>query len=168
VIVLSDASPLISLSRIGQITLLPRLYQKVTVTPEVYAEVAVSGVGRAGAAEITKAGWIEVKPASQPGELSKARQQFALGIGELSIILLALELKADLILIDELRARRHAREKGLTYVGCIGVLEEAFRLNLIADLPQVYRQLLASGAYVDRAICEVSLQELKLPPLDAD
>jgi predicted nucleic acid-binding protein len=168
VIVLSDSSPLISLSKIGLVELLPQLYDKVTITPEVYAEVVVSGGGRPGASEIAKATWIEVKPAKRTGEISQAKDRFPLGVGELSTILLALELGADLILIDDLTARKHARENGFICLGCVGILEYAFHLNLISDLPHAYKQLLASGAYVARSVCEASLQGLHLPRLDAD
>ncbi len=166
-IVLSDASPLISLCRIGWIEILARLYHEVIITTEVHAEVVAAGTGRPGAVEIAKAGWIKVRSVSQPAGLANARQQFSLGLGELSTIWLALELKADLVVIDELKARTLARQKGLMLAGCVGVLEEAFRQKLIADLAEPYRQLLASRAYVNRAICEASLRGFELPPLDA-
>ncbi|MBI3646323.1 MAG: DUF3368 domain-containing protein, partial [Acidobacteriales bacterium] len=43
--VVSDSSPLITLAKIGRLELLPQLYQAITITPEVYAEVVVSGAG---------------------------------------------------------------------------------------------------------------------------
>jgi predicted nucleic acid-binding protein len=65
-----------------------------------------------------------------------------------------------LLLIDEIKARKAAQERGLTVLGCVGVLEDAFNSQLLPDLAQVYRQLLASGAYVDRRILENSLKAL--------
>lgn len=55
----------------------------------------------------------------------KTRSSF--GIGELSAILLATELHADLIIVDDLRARKLAQAHGLNVQGCIGVLEASFR-----------------------------------------
>lgn len=75
------------------------------------------------------------------------------------------ELKADVLLIDDMKARRLAREKGLAVLGCVGVLHDAFCLKLVADLTAAYRQLLASGAYVDRLTLEKILKILNLPPL---
>jgi hypothetical protein len=46
-----------------------------------------------------------------------------------------------------------------------GVLHDAFGLKLVSDLPGAYRQLLASGAYVDRVLLENILKILNLPPL---
>jgi hypothetical protein len=34
--------------------------------------------------------------------------------------------------------------------GCVGILEDAFGLQLLSDLAQVYRQLISVGAYIDR------------------
>jgi predicted nucleic acid-binding protein len=70
-----------------------------------------------------------------------------------------------LVLIDDIKARKVAQQQGLVVLGCVGVLEDAFGLQLLADLPQAYRQLLSSGAYVDPKILENSLKALKLPPL---
>jgi predicted nucleic acid-binding protein len=168
VIVLSDASPLISLSRISQLDLLPKLYHQVTITPQVYAEVAVSGAGMAGSSEIAKATWIEVRPVNDPEELERAKIESGLGLGELSTILLAPDLNADLILIDELKARKEARKRRLVHVGCVGVLEDAFQTGLLKDLRAEYRQLIATRAFVSRQIVDASLERLRLPPLDPD
>jgi hypothetical protein len=47
----------------------------------------------------------------------------------------------------------------------VGVLHDAFGLKLVSDLPESYRQLLASGAYVNRVLLENILKILNLPPL---
>ena len=116
--VLSDSSPLITLAKIGCLELLPQFYETVTVTPEVYAEVVVGGAGLAGSSQNSTAKWIHVEPVQQPASLAAAQQRFGLGIGELSIITLGRELKADVLLIDDLKARNLAREEGLA---CWGV-----------------------------------------------
>ena len=163
--VVSDSSPLITLAKIGRLELLPRLYQTITITPEVYAEVVVSGAGLAGSSQIAAAQWIDVTPVRKGANLAAAQQRFGLGTGELSAIVLCQELKADVVLIDDSKARKVAQEEGLRVLGCVGVLEDAFRLKLLSDLPEAYRQLLVSGAYVDRQILENSLTTLNLPPL---
>ena len=163
--VLSDSSPLITLAKIGHLDLLPQLYETVTITPEVYAEVVVSGAGLAGSSQIPAAKWIDVKPVRKPANLAAAQQRFGLGIGELSVMMLGQELKADVLLIDDMKARKLAQEEGLAVLGCVGVLYDAFGLKLVSDLPESYRQLLASGAYVDRDLLENILKILNLPPL---
>ena len=163
--VLSDSSPLITLAKTGFLDLLPQLFKAVTITPEVYAEVVVSGAGLAGASQISAATWIQVKPAQKQANLAAAQQRFGLGIGELSIIMLGQEVKADVLLIDDMKARKLAQEEGLAVLGCVGVLHDAFSLKLIPDLSAAYRQLVVSGAYVDRVLMQNILKMLNLPPL---
>jgi predicted nucleic acid-binding protein len=163
--VVSDSSPLITLAKIGQLELLPQLYQRVTVTPQVYREVVVDGEGLAGSSEIKAAKWIDVQPVSKPDDLALAQQGSGLGIGELSAIQLGLEIRANLVLLDEIRARNVALGHGLTVLGCVGVLEDAFGSRLLADLREAYQRLLASGAYVDPKILENSLKSPNLPVL---
>ena len=50
-------------------------------------------------------------------------------------------------------------------LGCVGVLEDAFRSQFLPDLRETYREVLACGAYVDPGILDKSLKALKLPPL---
>jgi predicted nucleic acid-binding protein len=57
--------------------------------------------------------------------LVDAQRSLGLGLGELSVILLGQELGADLLLIDDLKARTAARQMGLTVLGCIGILLDA-------------------------------------------
>jgi hypothetical protein len=48
VAVVSDASPLITLAKIGRLELLPQLYETIVITGEVYDEVVIRGAGLAG------------------------------------------------------------------------------------------------------------------------
>jgi predicted nucleic acid-binding protein len=56
--------------------------------------------------------------------LGREMERTGLAAGEVSTVLLAKELEADLVLIDENKARRYAVSEGLLVVtGCIGILE---------------------------------------------
>jgi predicted nucleic acid-binding protein len=125
----------------------------------------VRGTGLTGSAEVAASNWIEVRPIANLASITAAQQRFGLGIGEISAIILGREVNAGLVLIDEIKARKAAQEYGLTVLGSVGVLEDAFILRLLPDLPQAYRQLLSSGAYIDRKILENSLKALNLAPL---
>jgi hypothetical protein len=90
-----------------------------------------TGAGLAGSAQISTARWIDVKPVGATVDPAAAQQRF--GVGELSVILLGQELKADLVLIDDMKARKLARDKGQAVLGCVGVLHDAFGLKLLSD-----------------------------------
>ena len=59
--VVSDSSPLITLAKIGQLRLLPQLYQAIAITPQVYDEVVVRGADLVGSAEVAASKWIDVR-----------------------------------------------------------------------------------------------------------
>jgi uncharacterized protein len=61
VTVVSNASPLITLSKVGALRVLPELFGRLIVAVDVFHEVTVIGAGRPGASEVQSAPWIEVK-----------------------------------------------------------------------------------------------------------
>lgn len=164
-IVLADSSPLITLAEIDCLELLPGLYESITITSEVYREVAVAGRGLAGAAQISSASWIQVRAALTQDVAERVQTQSNLGAGELSTIVLAAEMNADLTLIDDSQARRMAEAKGVVVFGSVGVLETAFRRGFLSDLVTVYRKMIASQAYISPKVLNASLLRLKQPPL---
>jgi predicted nucleic acid-binding protein len=165
VIVVSNASPLITLSRIGQFDLLRGFFGKVHIAIEVHREVVILAPGRPGAEAVRAANWIEVHAAADTAELEHLRRVHPLGSGELATLLLATTLRADLAIIDERAARRLALAKGLAVIGCVGILERGYRRGMVKDLRGAYGNLLASGIYIRREILNRSLASLRLPGL---
>ena len=164
-IVVSNSSPLIALARIGRLNLLASFYKRILIPPEVHYEVTVAGRGLPGAEEVRNAHWIEVAPQKSPSDPSLAQACQGLGAGERSAILLAKSLEADLVLLDERKARRVARDAGLSMVGCLGILEAGARRGLVSDLRQVYIDLLRYGIRFDIRLLQDSLVRLGLPKL---
>jgi predicted nucleic acid-binding protein len=165
VIVVSNSSPLIALARIGRLNLLASLYKRILIPVEVHHEVTVGGHGLPGAEEVRKAKWIEVAPHKSVADPSLAQACQNLGAGERGTILLAKSLPADLVLLDDSRARRVAREAGLSIAGCLGILEAAARSGLVSDLRQAYIDLLLHGIRFDIKLLQDSLARLGLPKL---
>jgi uncharacterized protein len=163
-----NASPLITLARIGRLDSQHKLYDLIHISTEVYDEVVIAGDGMPGAAAVSKADWIRVSPVHDVEGLAKLlATKSGLGAGEISAIFLAKELSADLTLMDEWKGRMLAIEKGLTVVGCIGILEELFRRGEIPDLRQVYGELLRQKIRVDLRTLQTSLQQFGLTILQA-
>ena len=59
--VVSDAGPLIHLSRIGQLEFLQAFFGRVLIAPTVRLEVVERSSGQTGAREVEQASWIEVQ-----------------------------------------------------------------------------------------------------------
>ena len=69
----------------------------VHIPAEVYNEVVIAGAGMPGAAAVAEAGWIRVSEYQDIEGLAQAISRTGLGAGEVSAVLLAKELTADLI-----------------------------------------------------------------------
>jgi predicted nucleic acid-binding protein len=76
-----------------------------------------------------------VRPAGVDEDVSIER----LDLGERDAILLALQLKADLILMDEREGVDEARRLGLMVTGTLGVLDRAAERGLIELAPVIAR-----------------------------
>lgn len=122
-IVVSNTSPLTNLAAIGQFNLLQRLYDQVHIAVAVWDELNAGGKCWPGPDEVAAANWIQ-QHAVQNQALVKALRR-DLDRGEAESIALAIELGADLVLLDEKEGRHMAQRLGLRVIGVIGVLLEA-------------------------------------------
>jgi len=163
--VVADATPLIVLAKIGLLDLLPKLHPRVHISAEVYDEVVVAGAGMPGASEVAKAEWIEVKQIQRRGDLSESQARFGLGLGELSTIVLAKEINATMVLIDEARGRHLAKLERLEVRGTVGILENLLRRREIDDLRAAFENLLVHQVHLDRDLLNRRLLLFGLPPL---
>jgi len=109
--IVSNASLLINLSRIEKLDLLRNLYNEIIIPEGVWHEVVVEGVDQPGAEIIRSAVWIK-KRAVKNRELVQALRQ-ELDTGEAEAIALSLEIRAELLLMDEHLGREVARHFGL-------------------------------------------------------
>ncbi len=133
-----DASPLIILSKIERVELLPQLYGQVLVTPWVWDEAVIKGkaMGALDAAylERTAKDLQFTKVKLTPTEKSLAERLMTEGRihwGEAGILSVAKQRKAIAIL-DEKEARTVAVGMGVAHIGTVGVVYEAFLHKLVS------------------------------------
>jgi predicted nucleic acid-binding protein len=162
VIVVSDSSTLISLAKIDSFDLLHRLFGEITISSDVYTEVAIVGSHLPGAIETANSSWIQVRHIKHPETLASAQERLGLGLGELSTLILAKEIGADLVILDELRARKLAQREGFRVQGTIAILEACFRKHYLLDLRTAYVQLLKCGIFLNRDLLNRSLESFNL------
>ncbi len=128
-IVVSDTSPLLSLTLVGQLDLLRRLYGSLLIPGAVRDELIVGGAAYGDGGQVIDQPWISVRSVNNPIVLKLLQRE--LDRGEAEALALAIDLKADLILLDEFKARRLADELDLPHTGVIDLLGEAKRLNYV-------------------------------------
>jgi len=123
-IVVSDSSPLILLSKIDCLFILPQLFGTVVIPEEVANELHHEESEHPERAAFTGYPWLQTNHCRQPVIAP------GIDLGESAAIGLAQELRASL-LIDDQRGRKMAAKLGLTYLGSVGVLEPAASERLI-------------------------------------
>jgi hypothetical protein len=146
VTVVSNSSPLIALHHLGRLDLGAPLFGTVLISPAVNHETFQTR---------PRPIWIEVRPLAQP--LSALVLRGRLGAGEREAIALAVELNADLLLVDDAAARRTAVSIGLRVIGTFGILLRAKEQQLISAIKPLIDQLLAFGFHADGGSCCGSL-----------
>ena len=88
-----------------------------------------------------------------------ASLQVELDDGEAEAIVLAIELKADFLLLDERKGRAIATRLGLRPIGLLGVLVEAKHKRLITDLRSVLDDLIRkAGFWISQELYEHALK----------
>src|SRR6266516_1228241 len=110
-IVISDSSCILNLARINLLNLLPGLFHEIIIPFAVFSEITNTGMNMPGADEIVSSAWIKVKSCTDRLLLKELLLQ--LDEGEAEAIVLAKELKADLLIIDEAKGREIARQNNL-------------------------------------------------------
>ncbi|MGB9718558.1 MAG: DUF3368 domain-containing protein [Thermoproteota archaeon] len=136
--IVSNASPLIWLSKVGELSLLEKLFSEVLIPEEVYKEVVEKGLeeGFSDAFVIKESvdnGWVKVvKLAEDEEKLCEKIVEHApeIHLGEAQAIILARENKT-LLLIDESSGRAFAEAMGLKARGTLYIIIEALRKGLL-------------------------------------
>lgn len=136
-IVVSNTSPINYLILIDHINLLPELFQQIIIPQAVYSELSDSAAPAPVRTWVaTPPDWLKIQSVNQPSDAIVD----LLDPGELEAILLAQELKANLLLLDDMKARRAAIKKQLVITGILGILDQAAAMKLI-NLPVAIQNL---------------------------
>lgn len=151
----SDSSALILFARVNRLDLLAGVFDHLIVPPAVWREVVSSGPERVGAVDLANAHWIRRQDLAHPEAMEHLRD--ILHPGEAEAITLAGEIvPAVPILIDDLKARRVAIQRGLRVVGTAGVLVLAKERRLIEQVRPLLGAVIAAGLFLgESAIQEV-------------
>jgi predicted nucleic acid-binding protein len=150
-IVVVNSTPIIALAEIGQLDIFKQVYGEIVIPVAVHDEVTIKDTQLLAGCD-----WILVKPISN----HTAREMFtsALHDGEVETMLLAKEISADLVIIDDGLARKHAKYLGLNLTGTVGVLLRAKSLGIISDVAPILDSLIKNGFYISDSVCREVLR----------
>ncbi len=151
-IVVSNTSVLLNLAVIGRLDILHQLYDNILVPKAVTDELA-----RNGQAAVSTLEWIQIRPVTD--QVHALSLQNILDIGEAESIVLAREVKADLLLIDERKGRSVALGFGLRLVGLLGILLVAKKQGMLTEIRPIVDELIAkAGFWVSQELYNKVLQ----------
>jgi hypothetical protein len=142
-IVVSDTSPILSLALIGRLELLHELYGAITIPEAVRSEIIATHQG--GAEEVAQTEWIVTRPIEADIVLKLLLRE--VDQGEAEAIGLAVQLKADVLLIDERKARHLAAYLELGVVGLLDVLQDAKQRHLITSVKPILDDLITRARF---------------------
>ena len=146
---ISNTSPLLYLYRINGIDWLPQIFTGVWTTDEVVQELQVGHMRGHSVPNPAHYPWLHIaKAKATPSEWLA----LDLGLGELSVMALALENPTRVVLLDDGLARRIAQSAGLTVWGTLRVLLEAKSIGLIAQVKPYLTLLQQNGMWMSEDI----------------
>ena len=127
-IIISDASCLIALDRINQLDLLQKIFTTILTTEEVQKEFGEP-----------LPVWITIK---QVKDSSKVKElETIVDKGEASAIALALEINDSVLIIDEKKGRKLAKQLDIHIIGTLKILLIAKKKEIIPSIKNIIEQL---------------------------
>lgn len=154
--VIVNSTPLIVLCGIGKLNILKDMYAEIIIPSAVYSEVTEKA--DSACAQIEAEGtWIHVEQIKDYSE--KKMYKAKLHDGEVEVMILAQEQKADLVIIDDNAAKKTAKYLGLTVTGTLGVLIKAKRQGIINEVRPLLSEMRANGFYVSDAVERMVLEQ---------
>jgi len=155
-VAVTDSGPLICLSRIGQIELLPQLFSKILVPPEVWREVTVKELSYPGVYEISQVTWFTIQ---SPDTQLVRPLSILVDAGEAEAIALAQTTPDCIILLDDSRARSIAERLNIKQIGTIGLLLRSKRSGLIKKIKPYIDKLVENGIYIRQELIDAVLDD---------
>jgi predicted nucleic acid-binding protein len=145
-IVIADASCLIALDRISKLIILQKLFSVIYTTPEIRKEF---GTPLPDWIVITQLQTLERK-----NEFQKIVDE-----GEASAIALALEINNCILVIDEKKGRRLAKQLGIYILGTLRILLLAKSKGIIDSVLEIITKLEKKNFRFSKAVKEQILKE---------
>ena len=156
--VVVNTTPLIALSHVGQLDILKKLYGEIIIPKAVYRELSAKTESICKKAVDRSLEWIRVE--NIKNQMAKTMYKTQLHDGEVEVMILSKEIAADVVIIDDANAKKHAKYLGLPVTGTLGVLIKAKREGLINELKPILYQMTENGIYISQSLIELCLKQV--------
>ena len=151
--VIVNSTPLIALAGINQLDILRKVYGNITIPKAVYEEINAKPDSKCAKQLIDALDWIRIEKIANTE--AKTYYKTQLHDGEVEVMILAKEQNADLVVIDDNNAKKHAKYLGLIVTGTLGVLMKAKTFGYISELKPLLEQMTKNHIYMSqKLICK--------------
>ena len=163
-IVISDTTPIISLLKANHLEVLQGLYGNVLIPKAVYRELTENPIYSEEAKTIKVLDFLKMVPVENVKSVNVLRSVTGLDAGESEALIMYDEQNADLLLMDEHKGRRVAKQLNVRYIGTAGILMLAYDKGLIqsSDVKLCLDMMLDSGIRLDEKLCNIVLEHVGL------
>lgn len=163
-IVISDATPILSLLKAGCLGLLEQLYGNVLIPGAVYCELTGNPLYQEEAETIRATQFFSVTAVENIKAVNVLRCVTGLDAGESEALIMYDEKKADLLLMDEHKGRSVAKQLKVRYIGTAGILMLAYDKGHIgkAEVKVCLDAMIASNIRLDKKICNTVMAHIGL------
>jgi predicted nucleic acid-binding protein len=155
-IIVSDTSCIGYLIQINLLHLLQTLYGEIIIPAAVNDEILQLENKEHTLSEFKNADWIKIYSTHNLSNVSKYEN--ILDRGELEAISIAIELEADLLIIDEKLGRIVAKTIGFDITGLVGILITAKNKNLILSVKKALDELILLGCRISNTLYNIALK----------
>ena len=156
--VIVNSTPLLVLGNIGRLDILRSLYEQIEIPAAVYREVTEKN-DAASKALLAASNWIKVRTVENIADY--AMYQAKLHAGEVETMIIAQKpVKADLVILDDMAARKTAQYLGLTVTGTMGVLVKAKQKQIIPAVKPILDEIMRNGFYISEKVVKMVLKSV--------
>jgi len=148
--IIGDSSALVALAVVNQLELLEKLYDNLYIPEAVFNEV--TQIGKPQSNKLRQFLQSKVKL------VDLILTQLGLGLGELEAITLYKNLDADVLLIDDNRAKKYASLNGVKVIGSLGILIKAKEQGHIDKVKPLLDKIQKSEVYISMKLIEKVLE----------
>ncbi|NOQ15718.1 MAG: DUF3368 domain-containing protein [Methyloprofundus sp.] len=152
--VVANTTPIISLASIGKLELLKDVFGEIIIADAVYNEIkAKQGYG------YSEIDTDYIKVQSIKGIAYRDFLLSQLDLGETETIILAKEIDADFVIIDENIAYRIAKSSELNVVRTLSILLRAKEKGLIPALKPLLDEMIIKGRWYSQRVYKTILEQ---------
>lgn len=146
--IVSNTTPIISLLKLNRLEILQKVYTQIYIPTAVFKEIE-AGKTKGYYRDLSKIDWIDI---AEITDKQAVKYFIDLDAGEAEAIVLATEIDADLIILDEKLGRFHAKHADLKVTGTLGVLIKAKSEGFIEELKPLLDELTDKDIWINEKL----------------